>query len=59
MLEDERVIRDILLEEGDLKGIQVFDAKNLRRGLVIGLQLAGMEKPAVLTLMRRFPKKFM
>lgn len=50
MSEDERVTRDILLQEGDLKVIQVCDAKNLRRGLLITLQLAEMEKPTVLVL---------
>jgi ferrous iron transport protein B len=50
MSEDERVTRDILLEEGDLKVIQVGDAKNLRRALGITLQLAEMEKPVVLVL---------
>jgi ferrous iron transport protein B len=50
MSEDERVTRDILLQEGDLKIIQVCEAKNLRRGLLITLQLAEMEKPTVLVL---------
>ena len=50
MSEDERVTRDILLEEDDLKVIQVGDAKNLRRALGITLQLAEMEKPVVLVL---------
>ena len=50
MSEDERVTRDILLEPGDLKVIQVGDAKNIRRGLMITLQLAEMEKPVVLVL---------
>ena len=50
MSEDERVTRDILLKERDLKVIQVCDAKNLRRGLMITLQLAEMEKPVVLVL---------
>jgi len=50
MSEDERVTRDILLEERDLTVIQVCDAKNLRRGLMITLQLAEMEKPVVLVL---------
>jgi len=50
MSEDERVTRDILLEEGDLKIIQVGDAKNLRRALGITLQLAEMEKPVILVL---------
>lgn len=50
MSEDERVTRDILLEDEDLKVIQVCDAKNLRRGLMITLQLTEMEKPVVLLL---------
>jgi ferrous iron transport protein B len=50
MSEDERVTRDILLEDGDIKVIQVCDAKNLRRGLMITLQLAEMEKSVVLVL---------
>ncbi len=50
MSEDERVTRDILLEDEDLQVIQVCDAKNLRRGLTITLQLAEMEKPVVLVL---------
>jgi ferrous iron transport protein B len=50
MSEDERVTRDILIEEGNLKVIQVGDAKNLRRALGITLQLAEMEKPVVLVL---------
>jgi ferrous iron transport protein B len=50
MSEDERVTRDILIEEGDLKVIQVGDAKNLRRALGITLQLAEMERPVVLLL---------
>ncbi len=47
--EDERVARDILLE-GNRKVIQVLDAKNLRRGLLITTQLAEMELPVVLDL---------
>jgi len=50
MSEDERVTRDILLQDEDLKIIQVCDAKNLRRGLMITLQLAEMEKSVVLVL---------
>ncbi len=50
MSEDERVTRDILLQEGTLRVIQVCDAKNLRRGLMITLQLAEMEKPVILVL---------
>ncbi|MBU1205795.1 MAG: ferrous iron transport protein B [Proteobacteria bacterium] len=50
MSEDERVTRDILLDDEDLQVIQVCDAKNLRRGLMITLQFAEMEKPVVLVL---------
>ena len=50
MSEDERVTRDILLEDGDIKVIQVCDAKNLRRGIMITLQLAEMEKSIILVL---------
>ncbi len=50
MSEDERVTRDILLNE-DLDGlVQVIDAKNLRRGLLITLQLAEMGLPFTMDL---------
>jgi len=50
MSEDERVTRDILLEE-ELEGIvQVVDTKNLNRGLFITLQLAEMGIPSYLNL---------
>jgi ferrous iron transport protein B len=50
MSEDERVTRDILLNT-DLDGlVQVIDAKNLRRGLLITLQLGEMGLPFVLDL---------
>lgn len=50
MSEDERVTRNILLDE-DLDGVvQVIDAKNLRRGLLITLQLCEMGLPLVLDL---------
>ncbi|HLG30821.1 MAG TPA: ferrous iron transport protein B, partial [Candidatus Brocadiales bacterium] len=48
--EDERVARDILLEEGEKKIILVVDAKNLRRGLLLTSQLAEMGLPVVLDL---------
>jgi len=48
--EDERVARDMLLEECDKHVIQVADAKNLRRGLMITSQLAEMGLPVVLVL---------
>ncbi|HHT9117208.1 MAG TPA: FeoB small GTPase domain-containing protein [Candidatus Hypogeohydataceae bacterium YC38] len=47
--EDERVARDMLLE-GEKKVIQVADAKNLRRALLITTQLAEMGLPMVLDL---------
>lgn len=50
MSEEERVTRNILLQDGDLKVIQVSDAKNLSRSLIITQQLAEMEKPVVLVL---------
>ena len=48
--EDELVARDMLLEEYEKRVIQVVDAKNLRRGLLITTQLAEMGLPVVLTL---------
>lgn len=48
--EDEQVARDILLKEDLHNLIQVADAKNLRRGLFISLQLAEAKIPFVLDL---------
>ena len=42
MSEDERVTRDVLLHERQDHLVQVIDAKNLRRGLLISLQLIEM-----------------
>ncbi|NOZ58002.1 MAG: ferrous iron transport protein B [Euryarchaeota archaeon] len=50
MSEDERVTRDILLNEGVDLVVQVVDSKNLRRGLSLTLQLAEMGLPLVLVL---------
>jgi ferrous iron transport protein B len=50
MSEDERVTRDILLDPGLRVVIQVADAKNLRRGLLVTLQLSEMGLPVVLVL---------
>jgi ferrous iron transport protein B len=50
MSEDERVTRDILLVEKPYAVIQVADAKNLKRTLMIFLQLAEMDIPMVLDL---------
>src|SRR4030042_552507 len=43
MSEDEKVTRDILLKETKPYLVQVMDAKNLRRGLLISLQLLEMK----------------
>ena len=48
--EDERVSRDILLEEPHDAVVAVGDAKNLERTLILALQLAEMELPFVLCL---------
>ncbi|MCF6148807.1 MAG: ferrous iron transporter B [Candidatus Kuenenia sp.] len=48
--EDEAVARDILLENYDKRIIQVIDAKNLRRGLLITTQIAEMGLPVLLVL---------
>jgi len=50
MSEDERVTRDILLSERPALVVQVGDAKNLKRTLVITIQLAEMGLPVVLDL---------
>ncbi len=50
MSEDEKVTRDILLSEAPSAVVQVGDAKNLKRTLLITLQLAEMEIPMVLDL---------
>ena len=50
MSEDEKVTRDILLTDRAGVVVQVADTKNLRRGLLITLQLAEMEVPFLLDL---------
>jgi ferrous iron transport protein B len=50
MSEDERVTRDILLSEPQRHLVQVVDAKNLRRGLLISLQLIEMGLPFLILL---------
>ena len=50
MSEDERVTRDILLSEKADRIIQVADTKNLRRALLISLQIAEMRLPFSLAL---------
>jgi ferrous iron transport protein B len=53
MSEDEKVTRDILLEEEASSVIQVVDTKNIRRGLFITLQLIEMGLPLVIDLNMR------
>lgn len=48
--EDERVARDVLLEEGERTVLQVGDAKNLRRALLLTSQLAETGLPMVLDI---------
>lgn len=50
MSEDEEVTRNILLDENHDRILQVADAKNLKRSLLISLQLAEMGLPFVLDL---------
>jgi ferrous iron transport protein B len=50
MSEDEKVTRDILLTDKAGVVVQVADTKNLRRGLLITIQLAEMEVPFILDL---------
>lgn len=50
MSEDEQVTRDILLSERGYVALQVCDAKNLRRGLLLSLQLAEAGVPFTLAL---------
>ncbi|MFQ5687227.1 MAG: FeoB small GTPase domain-containing protein, partial [Candidatus Scalindua sp.] len=48
--EDERVARDILLRDEEKKIIQIIDAKNIQRGLLITTQLAEMGLPVSIGL---------
>jgi ferrous iron transport protein B len=48
--EDEKVTRDILLKEPFAYLIQVIDTKNIRRGLLISLQLLEMELSFLIVL---------
>ncbi len=50
MSEDEKVTRDILLNSRPDAVIQVIDAKNLKRGLFITIQLAEMGIPLIIDL---------
>ncbi len=53
MSEDEKVTRDILLEEKTNSVIQVADAKNIKRALSLTLQLIEMGLPIILDLNMR------
>jgi ferrous iron transport protein B len=50
MSEDERVTRDILLGEKNENIVLVADSKNLKRALMLLVQLAEMELPCILVL---------
>ena len=50
MSEDEQVTRDILMSERGYVAVQVCDAKNLRRGLLLAAQLAEARVPFLLAL---------
>ncbi len=50
MSEDEKVTRDIFLKERPFNVVQVADTKNLRRSLLITLQIAEMGLPLTLAL---------
>jgi len=50
MSEDEKVTRDMLLTDRAGVVVQVADTKNLRRGLLITLQLSEMDVPFILDL---------
>ena len=50
MSEDEQVTRDILLSERGYVVLQVCDAKNMVRGLLLAAQLAEAEVPFLLAL---------
>ena len=50
MSEDEKVTRDILLKEPQSYLIQVIDTKNIRRGLLISLQLFEMGLPFIVVV---------
>ncbi len=46
--DDERVTRDLLLERGGSLVLQVADARNLRRSLLLTVQLAELDRPLLL-----------
>lgn len=48
--EDERVTRDVLLRDKPDVVVQVLDAKNIRRGLMLTLELLEYKRPMVLVM---------
>ncbi len=50
MSEDERVTRDILMRETESRVLHVCDAKNMRRSLMLTIQLAEMGVPLILAV---------
>ncbi len=48
--EDERVTRDVLLRDKPDVVVQVLDAKNIRRGLMLTLELLEYKRPMILVL---------
>ena len=48
--EDEQVTRDLLLRENPKSVVQVVDSKNLKRGLLLTIQLAELDLPMILNL---------
>jgi ferrous iron transport protein B len=50
MSEDEKVTRDMLLKERPFSVVLVGDAKNLKRALLLYIQLAEMDLPVILNL---------
>ena len=48
--EDEQVTRDLLLRENPKSVVQIVDSKNLKRGLLITIQLAELDQPMIMDL---------
>jgi ferrous iron transport protein B len=48
--EDERITRDVIASDGADLVIQVADARNLRRALMLTAQIAAFQKPMILAL---------
>ena len=48
--EDEQVTRDLLLRENPKSVVQIVDSKNLKRGLLLTIQLAELDQPMIMDL---------